>query len=57
MPELQRRGRDAPGELPGLNPVTSDIVILGGLPGMSYPDLIGHVVTEAIGRHPALHGK
>ncbi|MBI4615216.1 MAG: D-alanine--D-alanine ligase [Planctomycetes bacterium] len=33
--------------LPGLNPVTSDIVILAGKAGMPYNDLIGKIVENA----------
>lgn len=33
--------------LPGLNPVTGDIVILSGKAGLAYPDLIGAIVARA----------
>jgi len=40
--------------LPGLNPVTGDIVVMTGLLGKRYADLIGDIVGAAIGRYPAL---
>lgn len=40
--------------LPGLNPVTGDLVVMAGLMGVSYTDLIGRIVAAAIGRYPAL---
>jgi D-alanine-D-alanine ligase len=36
--------------LPGMNPVTSDIVILGRLAGIEYDELIGRVIDAAVGR-------
>ena len=40
--------------LPGLSPVSGDIVIMTRASGKTYEDLIGRVADEAIARHPAL---
>jgi D-alanine-D-alanine ligase len=37
--------------LPGLNPESSDLVILAGLAGMSYPQLITEILHAAFRRH------
>lgn len=37
--------------LPGINPVTGDIVILATRSGLPYQDLIGAIVREALARH------
>jgi D-alanine-D-alanine ligase len=37
--------------LPGLNPESSDLVILAGLAGMSYPQLIAEILHAAFRRH------
>jgi D-alanine-D-alanine ligase len=39
--------------LPGLNPETSDLVILAGLIGWSYPQLIGTILDAALQRQTA----
>ena len=39
--------------LPGMNPVTSDLVILGKLVGIQYNDLIGRVIDSAVRRWSA----
>lgn len=39
--------------LPGLNPVTSDLVILARLAGWSYERLIESILKAALERHPA----
>ena len=40
--------------LPGLNPDSGDLVILSGLVGLSYEELIRGVFEAALDRHPAL---
>src|SRR5262249_29172606 len=40
--------------LPGLNPETSDLVILARLNGWSYEKLIGRILQAALGRYPGL---
>ena len=40
--------------LPGLNPVTGDLVVMTKLLGRTYDDLIRTIVEEAVGRYPAL---
>ena len=40
--------------LPGLNPVTGDLVVMTKLLGRSYDDLIRVIVEEAVSRYPAL---
>ena len=39
--------------LPGLNPETSDLVILAGLAGWTYEQLIGGIFQAALDRHAA----
>jgi D-alanine-D-alanine ligase len=39
--------------LPGLNPVTGDLVVMTKLLGRTYDDLIRTIVEEAVGRYPA----
>jgi D-alanine-D-alanine ligase len=39
--------------LPGMNPVTSDLIILGRLAGIEYNDLIGRVIASAVRRWTA----
>jgi len=41
--------------LPGLNPVTGDIVVLARLLGIDHATLVGRVVAETIRRDPRLH--
>jgi D-alanine-D-alanine ligase len=36
--------------LPGLNPESSDLVIMAGLLGVSHADLVGRIVRAAVGR-------
>jgi len=40
--------------LPGLNPVTGDLVVMTKLLGRTYDDLIRIIVEEAVSRYPAL---
>ena len=40
--------------LPGLNPVTGDLVVMTKLLGLSYRDLIGAIVEETLRRYPHL---
>ena len=40
--------------LPGLSPVTSDIVILARAGGRTYEALIGRIVDEALARQPRI---
>ena len=37
--------------LAGLNPRSSDLVIMGGLVGIKYPDLIGSILEAALSRY------
>ncbi len=37
--------------LPGLSPVSGDLVLLAGMMGIDYPDLIGQIVAAAATRH------
>ncbi|HZU35092.1 MAG TPA: D-alanine--D-alanine ligase, partial [Gemmataceae bacterium] len=37
--------------LPGLHPVSSDLVIMAGLCGWTYPQLIGTILQSAVERH------
>ena len=39
--------------LPGMNPITSDLVIIGRLNGIEYNDLMGRVLTSATRRWSA----
>jgi len=43
--------------LPGLNPVSSDIVIMANLLSISYEHLIGKILDSALGRHKQVHAK
>ena len=40
--------------LPGLNPVTGDLVVMTKLLGLSYQDLVSAIVEEAVRRYPQL---
>ncbi len=40
--------------LAGLNPRTSDLAFIAGFEGISYEELIGRILAEAIGRHRRL---
>jgi D-alanine-D-alanine ligase len=40
--------------LPGLNPVTGDIVVMAGLLGRDYREVIQTIINEAVRRYPAL---
>ena len=40
--------------LPGLNPVTGDIVVLAGLLGIDHRSLVASIVEAAVRRYPAL---
>jgi D-alanine-D-alanine ligase len=40
--------------LPGLNPLTGDLVVMTKLLGLSYQDLIGVIVEETLRRYAQL---
>lgn len=40
--------------LPGINPITGDIVVMAGLLGMNYTALVGAIVAAALARYPQL---
>ncbi len=42
--------------LPGLNPVTSDLVILARMSGMGYEELIASILQAAMKRYGLLAG-
>ena len=37
--------------LPGLSPTSGDLVLLAGMMGIDYPDLIGRILAAATERH------